>query len=185
MAEEYPLSFREARPDAAARLAALTQNRHPLYLILDGLTDPRNIGSLFRLADAARLAGIYLVNMPNWSDSDRLQRAARATVDYVPYQWIAGQEDFWPADRPLWALEWTNRSRPYNQWPGGLPAGLVLGNEQRGVSAYWLQRCRGSLHIPMMGMNTSMNVHVAAGIAVYRMLEKANVLETSQTISEE
>jgi 23S rRNA (guanosine2251-2'-O)-methyltransferase len=179
MQNEHPLSFREARPDSEERREKLSEDRNPLYLILDGLSDPRNVGSLFRLADAGRLAGIYLVGMDEGLLEGKAGRVARATMSLVPHWFVRDWED-WKVDSPelhLFALEWTNQSLPYHLVKPVWPGGLVIGNEQRGVSPEGLRICQGSLHIPMLGLNSSMNVSVATGIAVYGMLQQGGMLK--------
>lgn len=176
--QEHPLSFREARPDPAQREQQLRQERLPITLVLDQLSDPRNIGSMFRLADAARLQEIIMVGMPQMAKQEKVKRVARATLQYVPWRQVYDVKECMEAVQgDLWALEWTNQSVPYHRWRGEMPIGLVIGNEQRGVSKAFLTACRGSLHLPMLGMNTSMNVSVAAGIAVYGLLQQQGLLE--------
>ncbi len=179
MQNEHPLSFREARPKAEERRRKLSEDRNPLYLVLDGLSDPRNVGSLFRLADAGRLAGIYLVGMNEELLAGKAGRVARSTMSLVPY-WFVRDWEHWSMDSPelhLFALEWTNQSQPYHSVRPSWPVGLVIGNEQQGVSPEGLQACRQSLHIPMLGLNSSMNVSVATGIAVYGMLQQGGMLK--------
>jgi len=176
---EHPLSFRQARPDAEERRRQLMHDRNPLYLVLDGLSDPRNVGSLFRLADAGRLAGICLVGMDKALLEGKAGRVARATMPLVPH-WFVPDWKSWemesPADMNLFALEWTDQSQPYHTISPSWAMGLVIGNEQRGVSAEGLQNCRASVHIPMLGLNSSMNVSVATGIAVYGLLLQGGML---------
>lgn len=179
MENEHPLSFREARPDAEERRRQLANNRNPLYLILDELRDPRNVGSLFRLADAARLAGIYLVGMEEDLLKGKAGRVGRATMPLVPHH-IVSDWTSWDERSPplsLYALEWTNQSQPYHTAILSWPMGLVIGNEQRGVSAGAMRACAASMHIPMLGLNSSMNVSVAAGIAVYGLLQRGGMLK--------
>ncbi len=177
---EYPLSFRQARPDAEERRRQLKDDRNPLYLVLDGLSDPRNVGSLFRLADAGRLAGIYLVGMDKRLLEGKAGRVARATMSLVAH-WFVPDWNSWktesPADINLLALEWTDQSQPYHTISPSWPMGLVIGNEQRGISKEGLQNCQASIHIPMLGLNSSMNVSVATGIAVYGMLQQGEMLK--------
>lgn len=175
--QEHPLTFREARPDPAKREQYIQRERLPITLILDHLSDPRNIGSMFRLADAARLTEIIMVGMPEVNSEEKIKRVARSTVQYVPFREVSDAAECQKIlSLDLWALEWTNRSIPYHQWQESLPIGLVIGNEKRGVSTAFLSACRGSLHVPMLGMNTSMNASVAAGITVYGLLDQADKL---------
>ena len=57
--QEKQLSFQDMRPDSKATAENIKTNRNPISLLLDRMTDPRNIGGIFRLADAARIKHIY------------------------------------------------------------------------------------------------------------------------------
>lgn len=178
MEAEQPVTFRDVRPDPAATIAGLQDNRNPIWLILDGLTDPRNVGSVFRLADAARVQGIILIRMDNIMQSSKLIKVARSTTQLVPTIYYKDWNTF-KVPEPLLkmiALEWTNQSVPYSKLSLDWPLGLVVGNEQSGISPEGLQHCQQSIHIPMLGLNSSMNASMAAGIAVYGLLERGKFL---------
>jgi len=169
MKDEYPLDFRSINPNPEERLQ---QTPTPIILMLDRLQDPRNLGSLFRLADACRLVGIYGFRCTVDPKASRTQRAARHTLQYIPYQplqELSQVEALTQQYRPI-ALEYTNRSVPYYAYQQKDPCMLIIGNEQRGVSGDLLEMSVQSLHIPMLGMNSSMNVAVASGIVLYHFL---------------
>ncbi len=169
--KERQLEFEEEGRNAAYR-SHITDNPFPLFLVLDEITDPRNLGALFRLADAARLSGIYLVSTTPIELPASAKRASRSTWNQIPFQTLS---DIRILENQLGDLDWialerTTQSKPFwNQLPVG-PAALILGNEQHGVSQPLLDRCTSSIHLPMFGWNTSMNVAMAAGIAVYEWL---------------
>lgn len=171
---DRPLRFDDIHPDRAAALADIRDNRFPVYLLLDGLEDPKNMGQLLRLSDAARLAGIYTWQMSEQLVAKKLQRVARSTQQYVPIHPIQTTADLDRiiADCPTYGLEWTDRSTSI--WDFSPPAKilLVIGSEKRGISSGLLERVQGCIHIPMFGINSSMNVSMATGIAVYGVLEK-------------
>ncbi len=167
------LDFRDERRDLERYLDHIRRHRHPVSLLMDRLADNRNIGALFRIADAGRLQTIYGYEMPDLQDQKKLHRVARGTERYVSYQ---------PLQRPaevarlaetnrLVALEVTNDSVPFYQYRPVLPCILIVGNEREGVSPELLELAHDCIHIPMYGVKTSMNVAVATGIAVYRLLE--------------
>ena len=70
------------------------------------------------------------------------------------------------------ALEITDTSIPYMEYHPEKECCLIIGNEKNGVRPELLQLAETCIHIPMYGLNTSMNVAVATGIATFSILEK-------------
>ena len=180
MSSPRPVRFREVRPDPQARLAAAAAAPHPVALLCDGLDDPRNLGVIFRLAEAARLAHVYLYRLPphlrraDGGLMPKIGKISREAVRHVPYTLlddpvtvVALRDHYTPV-----ALEWTDQSIPYTEL--ALPAHtlLILGSETHGVSPELLAWSAAQIHLPMYGLNTSMNVANAASIAVYELLRQ-------------
>lgn len=176
---ERQLHFQEEREDFESYLSYIQQHRHPLSLLLDRVQDIRNIGALFRIADAARLSHIYGYKLPDLEQQKKFNRVARGTEEYVPYTALQSlkEVEMLKNDFTLIGLEITNQSIPYYQLADPGPCILVIGNEQQGVSEEILTLTDQCVHIPMFGVKTSMNVSVATGIAAYGMLEKMGALE--------
>ncbi|MCB0645005.1 MAG: hypothetical protein KDC44_25340 [Phaeodactylibacter sp.] len=172
MENERQQEFQDLRPDPASVQARILQNRHPVALLLDGVQDPRNLGLLFRLADAARLREVLLWNLPAEEPGTKARRIARSTVDYVPHRHLQdwAELDDLQSYYQLVALEYTNKSMPYDQFVPKKPVLLVVGSEVAGISPNMLERVEQSIHIPMFGMNTSMNVSCATAIASYALI---------------
>jgi tRNA G18 (ribose-2'-O)-methylase SpoU len=170
------LDFREARPDFNEYLQYIQTHRHPLSLLLDGVADVKNIGSLFRLADAARLEKIYCYRMESVQLTGEFKRVARSAEQFVEYEFLPyyNAVELLLQTHQLLALEWTNDSIEYHQVNVKPPILLAIGNEERGISDEMLQAAETCIHLPMYGVKTSMNVAMATGIAVYSILEKWN-----------
>jgi len=168
------LSFDDARPNKAARLAEIKQNRTPIRLLLDSVYDQRNIGGLFRTADASRLAEIVLYNCPFDSKNRKFKKTARSTFQYVPHRILADENDLhiYAQEHQIVCLEYTSKSTILSETSLSLPLTLVLGNEQRGVSQTLLDLSTQSVHLPMMGMQSSLNVCTAGSIAIYELLRR-------------
>lgn len=172
MTNEYPLPFRDINPDPNRRREEILKQPNPIILVLDGLDDARNLGAIFRLADAARVAGIYGFRMNELDDLNKVVKVSRQTANQLPYQALEDIQEIVALTnqyRPI-ALEYTNKSIPFKEYGNHEPCMLVIGNERRGVSNELLELCKVSLHIPMLGQNSSMNVSVATGIVVYHLL---------------
>lgn len=169
-----PTDFKEERPDLEERLEQIKANRHPVSLLLDGVQDMRNIGSMFRLADAARLEQLYIYRLVGELELHKVKRTSRSTHEYVPYKQLHSLEEITAlkATHDLVAVEITNTSVPYTEFVPKRPTILIVGSERNSVSESLLQLTDSCVHIPMYGVNTSMNVAVAAGIVVYKTVEQ-------------
>jgi len=142
----------------------------PLLLILDGVTDPHNLGACLRTADAA---GAHAVVIPK----DRA-----AAVDGVVRKVAAGAAEFMPVasvtnlaraldllkERGIWVVG-TCAGAPQTLYAADLkrPLALVLGAEGGGMRRLTTDRCDFLVRIPMAGQMESLNVSVAAGIALF------------------
>lgn len=153
--------------------------KFPIYLILDELSDPVNIGSIFRLADALGVKKIYLCRVNNELITDRkLEKVSRSTNKYVEYEFVNNIEEcinrLKDNNIKVLALEITNNSISLNKYnfEKNEKYAFVIGNEQKGVSQEALNLSDKSVHIDMYGNNSSMNVSVATGIAVNECLNK-------------
>lgn len=152
------------------------RRRHPIRLLCADWTDPRNVGSVFRLADAAGLEEVVLAGTTPRPPNRKLSRTARSTEKWIPYRQVADPVSFLRAEArngtEVIALEITDESKNLFTAPVRAPLILVVGSESAGVAPELLDCCSRSLHLPMHGRNTSMNVAVALGAAVYLLLMK-------------
>lgn len=150
------------------------ENRTPIALLLDGLEDMINIGSIFRLSDALRLQKIFFYHNKVNLSHKKLTKVARSTNKYTDYkevnleQIIELQNEY-----EIVVIDKTNKSIDYKTYKKKTekPLLFVLGNEKHGVSDDILNLTTNSIHLPMLGVNTSMNVAMAGGIVLYHFLE--------------
>jgi 23S rRNA (guanosine2251-2'-O)-methyltransferase len=147
----------------------------PLLLILDGVTDPHNLGACLRTAAAA---GAHAVVIPK----DRA-----ASVDGVVRKVAAGAAEFMPVatvinlartlgvlkERGIWVVG-TDGEAPESLHRADLkrPLGLVLGAEGGGLRRLTRDKCDFLVRIPMAGPMPSLNVSVAAGVALFEVLRQ-------------
>ena len=142
----------------------------PLLLVLDGVTDPHNLGACLRTADAA---GVHAVIIPK----DR-----SAGVDGVARKVAAGAAEFVPVasvtnlaraldlikDQAIWVAG-TQGEAAQTLYQADLNRrlALVLGAEGGGMRRLTRERCDFVVRIPMAGQVESLNVSVAAGVALF------------------
>lgn len=137
-------------------------------LIAAGVSDIQNLGALFRIAEAVGCIELILIDSP-LVDSLKLRRVSRHTAQQVPHRCLSADDflatltDF----PPLVALEITSASTDLFCTPLPHEMALVVGAERHGIPPAILKHCQFAVHIPMFGLNSSMNVAVAAGIVLY------------------
>jgi 23S rRNA (guanosine2251-2'-O)-methyltransferase len=161
--------LREGKP---SREEFLALPRTPISLLMTGLK-MENLGSVFRVADSARLERILLCDVPYTPESLRFRKAAKGSHRWVPHAaagpLIPALEQVRAAGTSIVVLEQTHDSVPYTQAQYRFPACLVLGHEKFGVDEAALAFADLKVEIPMRGMANSLNVAVAAGILIYEM----------------
>ena len=163
--------------------AGFAQKKFPLVLILDGIQAPANIGSLFRIAEAfgveKMIACETLVNL----ESPRLRKTARSTLSRVPFEddrnCLEVCRQYQNEGYQLIALEITDQSRSLSTSEFSRLSGvaLVIGHERSGIQHEVLQLCQAQVHIDMFGLNSSMNVAQATGIALYEITKNLPPIE--------
>jgi len=145
-------------------------NGDPLLLVLDGVTDPHNLGACLRTADAA---GVHAVIIPK----DR-----SAAVDGVVRKVAAGAAEFVPVASVTNLARVLDQLKEQGIWVVGTegeatqtlyhadlkrPLALILGAEGSGMRRLTRERCDFVVRIPMAGQVESLNVSVAAGVALF------------------
>lgn len=158
---------------------AATLPRHPVIVVLQDIRSMYNVGSIFRTADAMRIEQLVLTGYTPTPPRTEIAKTALGADSTVPWIYAPDVLEALQALRArgsaLVALELTTTSVPISSLSTLLPANstsiaLVLGNELSGVSDAVLSICDGSVEIPMHGVKHSLNVAVAAGIALYEAI---------------
>jgi len=156
-------------------------NRFPIYVLLDNIRSLYNVGSMFRTADGARVAKLFLCGFTPYPPRKEIDKTALGATESVPWEY---HKDPLPLLSQLktegiriCALEHTNKSIPYYDLPvENFPLCLIVGNEITGISKDLIAATDIALDIPMFGMKQSLNAAVAMGIAVFDLVKKSNKL---------
>ncbi len=139
------------------------------YLVLDGIQDPGNAGTILRTADAFDCRAVFL--LPGCADlySPKTLRSAMG-AHFRSAQWSCTLEDaaalFRAAGVPLYAAALGPDTADVRRMDL-TSAALVIGSEGRGVSPQALAACQGTLQIPMSGRCESLNAAVAAAVLLW------------------
>ena len=147
----------------------------PLLVVLDGIEDPRNVGAVARTAEAAGVDG--LIHQTRRS-APLGATAARASAGALAHLRVAAVVNIGRALEELRrAGVWTvglaeDAERPYHSLDLTAPTALVIGAEGSGLRRLVRQRCDWLVSIPMRGRVSSLNVSVAAGIALFEAVRQ-------------
>ena len=165
-------------PPSALPLAGLDPARHRLILALDGVTDPRNVGAMVRTAEAAGVAAVLVTKdrAPGWSPA--LVRAAAGAVEWLPFVRVTNLARSLGAlgDAGYWVLGLDGAAEVDIYSAGavpGLPCVLVVGSEGEGIRPLVARSCHRLVSIPMTGRTASLNVSVAAAVAMFEIFRLA------------
>ena len=150
--------------------------KYPIHLVLDNLRSAFNVGSIFRIADTARIAGIHTCGYTAHPPHAKLEKTALGTLDCIPTQHFettsAAIEHLRDRNIPIWALETTSTSARYTEVTFPRQISLVLGNEALGISSEVLRQCDRLIEIPTYGFKNSLNVAAACGVVVFEILRQ-------------
>jgi 23S rRNA (guanosine2251-2'-O)-methyltransferase len=142
----------------------------PLLLILDGITDPHNLGACLRVADGAGAHAIIAPKDRSCGINATVAKVASGAADSVPYFTVTNLARTITElqERSIWVLGTTDDA-PQTLYQAKLdgPLALVLGAEGEGMRRLTRERCDALISIPMYGSVESLNVSVATGVCLY------------------
>lgn len=141
-----------------------------MLLVLDGVTDPRNLGACLRAADGAGAHGVIAPKDHACTLTDVAVQTASGAAESVPYVMVTNlaraMDTMNEAD--IWTVGTTDDAEQ-TLFDADIPQSVawVLGAEGKGLRRLTRERCDELVQIPMGGAVSSLNVSVAAGIALY------------------
>jgi 23S rRNA (guanosine2251-2'-O)-methyltransferase len=169
-----------ARPLPAASLEELVKARpglaNPFLLLLDGVTDPGNVGALLRTAECAGATGAVLPRHRAAHVTPAVAKAAAGAIEHLPIAVVAGIASALRtlASADVWTVGLDPDARA-SLWELGLasePIALVLGAEGRGLSRLVRERCDSLVAIPQKGATASLNVAAAGALACFEVARR-------------
>jgi 23S rRNA (guanosine2251-2'-O)-methyltransferase len=156
---------------------AILAERNPVSLMLINIRSLYNVGSIFRTADAGLANELILCGYTPKPPRIEISKTSLGAVDSVPWGYFKNPLDAIREQKEkgykIIALELTDKKRKYNSIEKlEFPVCIVLGNELTGIEDIYLKECDDAIEIPMWGVKHSLNVSVAAGIA---LMEAVNI----------
>jgi 23S rRNA (guanosine2251-2'-O)-methyltransferase len=164
--------YRYATPD---EITATPGGAAPLVLVLEGVEDPRNLGALLRIADAAAVDGVILARRRSAHVTAAVAKASAGAVEHVRVAqvsniastltmlkrqglWVVGAEA--KGGVPCWELDLR------------VPLALVLGGEGKGLGRLVKERCDHLASLPMLGRVSSLNVSNAGAVLLFEAVRQ-------------
>lgn len=163
------------KPDVSLADFRVNPGKTPIFLILENVEKPGNLGAVLRTADAVNASGIVLTGQSGTDQfNPNVIRASIGTVFSVPVvyaeeikvlEWLKDQKIMilsaaLPAFTDLYSLE-------LNQ-----PSAFIFGNEHQGLSEFWIKNADVVFTLPMLGTADSLNVSVSVAVAAFEYLRQ-------------
>ena len=154
--------------------------KSPLIVILDNVRSLKNVGSIFRSADAFRIQHIYLCGITATPPHKDIQKTALGSTEAVDWSYakdtLAVVEKLQSVNVKVMAIEQAENATvlqdffPNNQ---SIYA-LVFGHEVKGVNQAVVNQCDGVIEIPQYGTKHSLNIAVSGGVVLWDLFSKMN-----------
>ncbi len=157
-------------------LAAI-KGEPPFVLILDGLEDPQNLGSIIRTAECAGVHGIVIPQHNSAEVTPAVVRASAGAVEHIPVARVTNLVNCIKElkKQGLWVIGADMEGRTYFETSLPNPTALIIGGEGTGIRKLVRQNCDILVSIPMRGAVSSLNASVAAGLVIYEVIRQARL----------
>ena len=147
----------------------------PLLLVLDGVTDPHNLGACLRVADGAGAHAVIAPKDHAAGLNATVSKVASGAAETVPYFMVTNLARTLGElkERNIWVIGTAGEAeKSIYQVDLKGPTALVLGAEGPGMRQLTRKTCDELVHIPMKGAVDSLNVSVASGVCLYEALRQ-------------
>ena len=160
-----------AYTDFEAMLKMAEREENPLLLILDGLTDPHNLGSILRTADATNVTGVIIPKHRAVGVTPVVAKTSTGAVEHIPIARVTNLSQALDKLKHagFWIFGTDMNGTPSTKWNTAGKLALIIGNEGKGISANIKKQVDEMITIPMNGHVQSINASVAAAILMYEV----------------
>lgn len=151
---------------------AAKRNEDPFLILLDGITDPHNLGAIIRSAECSGAHGVIVPQHRSVGLTPAAVKSSAGAVEYIPVARVINLsrtiEEL--KKKNIWVYALTMNGTNYEKvsFTGG--TAVVIGAEGAGISQLIESKCDQTVSLPMKGHIESLNASVAAGIIMYRIM---------------
>lgn len=153
---------------------AAERNEPPFVVILDGVEDPHNLGSVIRVAECAGVHGIVIPRHRAVSVNETVIKVSAGAAEHMRVAKVTNVNDAIDALKNAGVWVYCADMDGEDVYSARLtgPAAFVIGGEGEGVKRLTKQKCDAVLKIPMFGQINSLNASVATGILLYERVRQ-------------
>jgi len=154
---------------------ARKKNEKPFIIVLDGIEDPHNLGSIIRTAETAGVHGIIIPKRRACSVNSTVSKVSAGAVEHMKIARVNNinetirelkQKDIWICGTDMVAKQY------YYEQDYNIPIAIIIGSEGYGMSRLVKENCDFLVKIPMKGKISSLNASVSAGIVIYEAVKQ-------------
>lgn len=150
--------------------------KEPFILILDGVEDPHNLGSIIRVCECLGVSGVVIPKNRACGINETVIKTSAGATNYVKVAKVTNLNDTikYLQNNGVWVYACELGGQEISKTNLTGPIAIVMGSEGFGVSALTKKLCDGIFTIDMVGKVNSLNVSVATGIALYESFKQRN-----------
>lgn len=152
----------------------VSKAKHPgLFVALDGIQDPHNLGAILRSCDCTGVQGVFITKHNSAPLTSTAIKASTGAAYTVPVSVVTNlsqtlkslkKEGYWIVGSDM------DNARNYKEGIYDVPLVLVIGSEGKGISPLVKKQCDYMVSLPMVGSITSLNASVACAVLLYEIL---------------
>lgn len=154
--------------------AAKEKGEDPFVLLLDGITDPHNLGAILRTAECAGVHGVIIPKRRSVGLNATVGKTSAGAIEYMPVARVTNivQTMEYLKKKGLWIACADMKGLDHFDTNMKGPLALVIGSEGDGVSRLVKENCDFTASIPMYGKISSLNASVAAALLMYEVVRQ-------------
>lgn len=160
---------------------AKQMGEQPFLLLLDGIVDPHNLGTVLRTADATGVHGVIIPKRRAVGLTATVAKTSAGAIEYVPVAKVTNvnRTAEYLKEQGIWLVGAVGEAKQsYETVAYDMPVALVIGNEGQGISQQLKKKCDFLVHLPMKGKVSSLNASVATGVLLYQVLQSRKAKDT-------
>ena len=167
----FASAYRYSTLEDMLELAEARQEQ-PFLILLDGITDPHNLGAIIRTAECAGAHGVIVQERRAVGLTPAAVKASAGAVEYIPVARVTNLGNTIEAlkERNIWVYAADMDGEDYAGVKFDGAVALVVGAEGEGVSRRVLECCDKTVSLPLRGQLDSLNASVAAGVLMYAVI---------------
>ena len=162
--------------------AAETRGEPPFLMVLDGIQDPHNLGSIIRSADATGAHGIVIPRRNAAGITSVVVKASAGAVDYMPVARIPNVKQALEGlkSQGVWCIGLeADGEKSFTQMDYAGPVAIIVGSEGKGIRPLVRRTCDSVVRLPIGGHTGTLNASVAAAIVMYEVFHQRRTAQKS------